>query len=135
MGEQLQGIGILNPLVMAGTRAMKACREPMSQSLEANGQTFGFIEFKGESTFDEIKRGKEACLSGKHDAIIACSGGKALDTGRAASAGSAVNAGVVPPQVIERVGANVSCIQVLSIAATDAPAKRLVSGMGDALAT
>ena len=31
MGEQLQGIGIFNPLVMAGPRAMKACREAMTQ--------------------------------------------------------------------------------------------------------
>jgi len=125
MGEQLQGIGIRNPLVMAGPKAMKACREAMSKSMEAKGIKFGFVEFKGESTFDEIKRVKDACLSGKHDAIIACGGGKALDTGRAAAAGGAVNAGVVPPQVIENAGANVACIQVPTIAATDAPTAKV----------
>jgi glycerol dehydrogenase len=125
MGEQLQGIGINNPLVMAGPRAMKACQEAITKGLEAKGLKFGFIEFKGESTFDEIKRVKEACLLGNHDAIIACGGGKALDTGRAAAAGSAVNAGVVPPQVIENMGANVACIQVPTIAATDAPTAKV----------
>jgi len=95
------------------------------QGFKANGIKYKFLEFKGESTFAEIKRVKEACLAGKHDAIISCGGGKCLDTGRSAAAKSAVNAGVVPPQVIPDLGANVACIQIPTIAATDAPTARV----------
>lgn len=68
---------------------------------------------------------KEACQSGGNDAIISCGGGKALDAGRTAAAANAINAGVVPPEVIEGVGAGVPCVQVPTIAATDAPTAKV----------
>ena len=125
IGDQLQGLGIKNPLVMAGPTAMSVCRESMSKSMDARGIKYNFIEFLGESTFEEIYRIRDACLSGSHDAIISCGGGKALDAGRSAAAGSAVNAGVLPPVEIEKLGADVTCIQVPTIAATDAPTAKL----------
>ena len=125
MGEQLQGMGLVKPLVIGGPRALAACREAMGRSMDEKGIQYAFAEFRGECTFDEIKRIKEACVSGQHDAIIACGGGKALDTGRSAAAGSAVNAGVVPPEVMKNFGANVPCIQVPTIAATDAPTAKV----------
>ena len=125
LGEHLQGMGLRNPLVIGGPTALGVCREVMVKSMNEKEIRSDFLEFRGESTFDEIRRVKEACVTGEHDAIIACGGGKVLDTGRSAAAGNAVNAGVVPPEVIENIGADVPCIQVPTIAATDAPTAKV----------
>jgi glycerol dehydrogenase len=85
----------------------------------------GFATFGGESSWSEIRKIKEACQDGGHDAVMACGGGKVMDAGRAGAAGSAVNAGVVPPEVLDGVGANVPCIQIPTIAATDAPTAKV----------
>jgi len=125
LGEQLQGMGFHNPLVIGGPTALGVCREAMVKSMNEKDIRSDFLEFRGECTFDEIRRIKEACVTGEHDVIIACGGGKVLDTGRSAAAGNAVNAGVVPPEVIENIGADVPCIQVPTIAATDAPTAKV----------
>ena len=125
IAQHLEGMGISNPLVIGGPTALSVCRETMTRSMKDKGIGSNFVEFGGECTFGEIQRIKEACVSGSHDAIISCGGGKALDTGRTASAGNAVNAGVVPPQMIEGIGANVPCIQVPTIVATDAPTAKV----------
>ena len=125
LGEQLQGMGFHNPLVIGGPTALGVCRKVMVKSMNEKNIRSDFLEFRGECTFDEIRRIKEACVTGEHDAIIACGGGKVLDTGRSAAAGNAVNAGVVPPEVIENIGADVPCIQVPTIAATDAPTAKV----------
>jgi glycerol dehydrogenase len=87
--------------------------------------TCAFHTFGGEASMSEINIIKEACQSGGNDAIISCGGGKALDAGRTAAAANAINAGVVPPEVIEGVGAGVPCVQVPTIAATDAPTAKV----------
>ncbi len=125
IGEHLEGMGISNPLVIGGPTALSVCRETMTRSMNDKGIGSQFVEFGGECTFAEIERIRDACVSGSHDAIIACGGGKVLDTGRTASSGNAVNAGVVPPEMIEGIGANVPCIQVPTIAATDAPTAKV----------
>jgi len=125
LGQHLQGMGVTNPLVIGGPTALGVCRETMLHSMNELGIRSEFLEFHGECTFDEIRRIKDACGAGEHDAMIACGGGKVLDTGRSAAAGNAVNAGVVPPEVIENVGAGVPCIQIPTIAATDAPTARV----------
>jgi len=125
LGEQLQGMGFHNPLVIGGPTALGVCREAMVKSMNEKDIRSDFLEFRGECTFDEIRRIKEAWVTGEHDVIIACGGGKVLDTGRSAAAGNAVNAGVVPPEVIENIGADVPCIQVPTIAATDAPTAKI----------
>lgn len=125
IGQHLEGMGVSNPLVIGGPTAISVCRETMAGSMNEKGIAFDFIEFGGECTFDEVQRVKAACVAGSHDAIIACGGGKALDTGRTAAAGNAVNAGVVPPEIMENIGANVPIIQVPTIAATDAPTAKV----------
>ena len=125
IADHLEILGIKNPLVLAGPTAMGICRETVERSIHSKGMACGFVQFEGECSWTEIRRTKEACLSGGHDAIMACGGGKVLDTGRTAAAGSAVNAGVVPPEVILEVGADVPCIQVPTIAATDAPTAKV----------
>jgi glycerol dehydrogenase len=125
IADQLESIGIKKPLIVAGPTAMGVCREGIEGSMHAKGMKCGFFAFGGESSWGEIGKIKEACLSGGHDAIMACGGGKVLDAGRTAAAGGAVNAGVVPPEVVAGVGANVPCIQVPTIAATDAPTAKV----------
>ncbi len=125
IADHLEILGVKNPLVLAGPTAMAICRETIEGSVRSKGMKCGFVQFGGESSWSEIRRIKEACLSGGHDAVMACGGGKVLDTGRTAAAGSAVNAGVVPPEIIQGVGANVPCIQVPTIAATDAPTAKV----------
>jgi glycerol dehydrogenase len=121
----LESIGIGNPLVVAGPSAMGACRQSIEASMQSKSMTCEFLVFGGESSWNEIRKIKEACLSGGHDAVMACGGGKVLDAGRAAAAGSAVNAGVVPAEIVKGVGANVACIQVPTIAATDSPTAKV----------
>jgi glycerol dehydrogenase len=112
--------GITNPLIMASPSALKACQEIMAQSLDASGIKHAFLEFHQECTFEEIYRVRDVCLEGKHDAIISCGGGKAMDTGRAAAAGFAINPGTSPPEIFNPLGADVHCIQVPTVAASDA---------------
>ena len=121
IGDHLEILGIKNPLVLGGPTALGICRESIQQSIDTKGMTCVFQTFGGETSWSEINKIKEACLSGGHDAIMSCGGGKVLDAGRTAAASNAVNAAVVPPEFIEGVGAGVPCIQIPTIAATDAP--------------
>ena len=77
-------------------------------------------EFAGESTWSEIGRIKDVCLKGGHDAIISCGGGKTLDAGRCAAAAFAVNVEKFPPETLPGIGAGVACINVPTVASTDA---------------
>jgi glycerol dehydrogenase len=120
IGSQLGVFGISNPLIMASPSALKACQEIIAKSLNASGIKHAFLEFRRECTFEEIYRVRDACLEGKHDAIVSCGGGKAMDTGRAAAAGFAINPGASPPEIFNPLGANVQCIQVPTVAASDA---------------
>ena len=121
IGEQLQVLGIKNPLVLASRSAKKVVEPVLAEGLGSKGIAHALIEFGGESTWREIERVKDACILGGYDAIISCGGGKTLDAGRCAAAASAVNVEKFPPEVIPQIGANVACINVPTVAATDAP--------------
>jgi glycerol dehydrogenase len=125
IGDHLEILGIKNPLVVGGPTALGVCRESMQQSINSKGMTCAFHTFGGETSWKQINKIKEACQTGGHDAIMSCGGGKVLDAGRTAAATNAINAGVVPPAVIEGVGAGVPCIQIPTIAATDAPTAKV----------
>ena len=125
LGFHLNVFGKTNPLVLASPSAMRVGREIISKSLEEANIKYAFLEFNRACTFEEIDRVKDACLAGNHDCIISCGGGKALDTGRAAAAGFAINTAVSPPQIMNPLGAGVDCIQVPTVAASDAPTASL----------
>jgi glycerol dehydrogenase len=173
LGEQLDIIGVGRPLLLVSKSARKVTGEVATESLRRNDLPHAFTDFGGECTWDEIERVRETCIKGGHDAIISCGGGKTIDTGRAAAAASAVMVNKFPPEFIPRIGASVACINIPTVAATDAstsasslvynqqgvmeaalafptnpamvlvdtgviaraPARLLVAGMGDALAT
>ena len=87
MGEQLEMLGIRNPLILASPSAKKAVAPVLEKGLQEKGIRYGLIEFGGQCSFKEIERVKNACLDGGHDAIINCGGGKTIDAGRAAATG------------------------------------------------
>ncbi len=120
MGEQLEILGIRNPLILTSPSAKRAVGAAITGSLEAKGLGYGFIDFGGECTRREIERIKNVCIQGGHDAIINCGGGKVLDAGRAAATGSALNVEKVPPEHIPDLGAGVPCVNVPTVAASDA---------------
>jgi glycerol dehydrogenase len=124
IADHLATFGIGNPLILVDPNARGAIQGSITRSLESKGMRHVFAEFQGECTWGEIRRVADMCRRGRHDAIISCGGGKTMDTGRAAATGKAVNAGVVPPKVIEKVGADCPCIQVPTIASTDAATAR-----------
>lgn len=120
MGEQLQVFGIKNPLVLASPSAKKAVGPTIIEGLESKGIGYAFVDFGGHCTWKEIERTKNACIQGGHDAIISCGGGKTLDTGRCAATGPAMNVEKQPPEFFPKFGAGVPCINVPTVAATDA---------------
>ena len=124
ISEHLSVLGIKHPLVLAGPSATKICRKTMEKDFSRHNIACRFLLFNGDSTWAEVARVKSACIEGEHDAIISCGGGKVLDTGRAAAAGDVMNCGVVPPEPIEDLGAGVACIQIPTIASTDASTSR-----------
>ncbi len=120
LGEQLQALGITNPLVLASKSGKRAVEPALTKSLSACGIRYAFVDFGGECTRKEIERIKQACLSGDHDAIINCGGGKTIDAGRCAAAGTVTDVTKTPPERIEHFGAGVPCINIPTVAATDA---------------
>ena len=119
MGEQLEMLGIKNPLILASPSAKKAVGPVLDQGLVEKKIRYALIGFGGQCSFKEIERVKNACLDGGHDAIINCGGGKTIDTGRAAATGPATNVQKDPPEFIPKFGAGVACINVPTVAATD----------------
>ena len=121
LGEELRLLGIKNPLVLAPSIVKEAVGPAITESLTSKNLAYSFIDFGGSCTWKEIERVKNACLEGNHDAIVSCGGGTALDTGRCAGAGPAVNVEKRPPEVFPKFGAGVPCINIPTVASTDAP--------------
>lgn len=121
LGEQLQMLGVKKPLILTSRSARKAVEHTIAQALNGVGIEHAFVDFGGECTWKEIGKIKDACIQGGHDAIISCGGGKTIDAGRCAAAGAAINVGKMPPETFPKLGADVHCINIPTVAATDAP--------------
>lgn len=119
LGGYLRMMGIKNPLILVDKNARRQVEDAIKEGLEGFS-SYSFIDFNGECTWDEIEKTKRACIEGGHDAIISCGGGKTLDTGRCAASGEAMNVEKDPPERLERLGADVFCINIPTVAATDA---------------
>jgi glycerol dehydrogenase len=118
LGEQLAIIGLGNPLVVTSPSAKRAVGDKIEAGLSAHQIPYEFADFGGECTRREISRLRDLCLEGAHDCIINCGGGKVIDAGRAAACSSAFC--VEEQAVIPGLGAGVACINVPTVAATDA---------------
>ena len=121
LGEQLLALGIKNPLVLASPSAKKAVASAITECLESRDLNHAFVDFGGQCTWKEVERIKNICVKGDHDAIVSCGGGKTLDAGRCAASGPAVNVEKEPPEVFSKFGAGVPCINIPTVASTDAP--------------
>jgi glycerol dehydrogenase-like iron-containing ADH family enzyme len=50
IGDHLEILGIRNPLIMGGPRALSVCQDPIQGSLNAKGMACEFVSFGGESS-------------------------------------------------------------------------------------
>jgi glycerol dehydrogenase len=120
IGAQLRALGIKNPMVLVDRGARNDVESLLVAGLNAKRISHAFVEFRGECCWPEIERVKALCVAGGHDGVVSCGGGKTLDTGRCVASGAAINVEKTPPEKFAKLGAGVPCINVPTIAATDA---------------
>lgn len=157
LGSEIHNLGIEGPaFIVAGRSAMLLLSEAWVQTFADVGIHFEVFPFAGECTAAEIRRGREAAVARKARVIIGAGGGKVLDTARAIA--SDLRLPVVSCPTIASSDAPCSALSVIYTEAgtfeeyriyrrnpdlvlvdtaviARSPARHLVSGMGDALAT
>jgi len=157
LGVELTGLGIAGPiLIVAGRTPRRLLAETWAASLAAAGIAFTIHDFGGECSLAEIGRIVESARAAGARAIVGAGGGKALDAARGAaerltlpvvccptiaSTDSPCSAlaviysedGVVQGSELFR--RNPDLVLVDTTIVSRAPARYLVAGMGDALAT
>lgn len=155
IGEYVKPLAT-NALVLADDFVMNLVGEQVKTSLQDAGLKSHFETFNGECTHDEIKRLTELAKQNGHDTILGVGGGKTIDTAKAVA--HFVNIPVVVAPTIASTDAPTSALSVIYTPAgefdsylmlpknpemvvmdttiiSQAPARLLVAGMGDALAT
>ncbi len=157
LGAEIKKLGLGETvLIIAGVKARKYLRNAWDESLGAEGITYDVMEFGGECSFEEIERGKQRAINLKATTIIGAGGGKVLDTARAVASElnlpvvncpttassdapcSALSVVYTPKGTFEKYlfyKRNPDLVLVDTSVICMAPARLLVSGMGDALAT
>jgi glycerol dehydrogenase len=157
LGPEMAGLGLEGPaLIVAGGTAVKALADTWRQSLGGAGITYAVHPFGGECSHAEIARVERAGRAAGSRVVIGAGGGKVLDTARAAAAGLGLP--VVNCPTLASSDAPCSALSVIYTDAGEfqeyrfyrknpdlvlvdtqviaqAPARLLVAGMGDALAT
>lgn len=162
-GKYLQGAGALQELPqligLFGTRGL-VIASPTAERILTSGivrlQDTRIVQFGGECCEKELSRLADAIADAKPDAIVGMGGGKAIDTAKIAAdrtglpviivpttastdapcSGCAVlysEGGIFESVYYQKLNPSVVLVDTAIIAA--APARFLVSGMGDALAT
>ncbi|MEW9124605.1 MAG: glycerol dehydrogenase [Thermotaleaceae bacterium] len=135
---------------------LKRVEEPIRESFKGSSSQLVFETFNGECSKNEINRLRESCKAKKCNVIVGVGGGKILDTAKAVAYYEGIPVAIVP--TIASTDAPCSALAVIytdegvfseylvlpknpdvvlvdtSIIAK-APARLLVAGMGDALAT
>lgn len=155
LGVHLAHLGT-KALILGGQRGISAVKATLETSLRKNNLTAEFINFGGECSNIEIAKIVAAAKQDHCDIIVGVGGGKALDTAKAAAYTTKLPVAIVP--TIAATDAPCSALSViyspegvfesylvlpknpdLVLVDTEiiaqAPARLLVSGMGDALAT
>jgi glycerol dehydrogenase len=157
LGEEIVKLGLEGPaLIIAGKSAISLLSAVWQSSLDAAGLSHSVFPFGGECSLSEIERGKAAARRAGARIIIGAGGGKVLDTARAVAADLKL-----PVINCPTVASSDAPCSALSVVYTDAgvfheyriygrnpdlvlvdtdviargPARLLVAGMGDALAT
>lgn len=143
-------------LVLASPGGMKRCRSQVEEGFASSGKELVFEPFNGECSRPEIDRLVALSREKECDAVIGIGGGKLLDTAKAAAhylkcpvalspsiastdaPCSALSVIYTPDGVFQEYllhPSNPNLVVVDSQVVAQAPARLLVSGMGDALAT
>jgi len=157
IGEQVKSLGLgTNALVVCGRSAMAITKEDVQSSLQNNGITSTFELFTGECSIPEINRLQAVGEKIGANFIIGIGGGKPADTVKAVAHNmklpvvivpsiaatdapcSALSVIYTPEGVFESylvLPKNPDLVLVDTEIIANAPARLLVSGMGDALAT
>jgi glycerol dehydrogenase len=157
LGQEIVNLGLEGPaLIVAGKSAIALLSGVWQSSLHAAGLMYSILRFGGECSPLEIERGKAAARQSDARIIIGAGGGKVLDTARAVA--SDLNLPVVNCPTVASSDAPCSALSVvytdegvfqeyriyrrnpdLVLVDTEviarSPARLLVAGMGDALAT
>jgi glycerol dehydrogenase len=157
LGHEMITLGLEGPaLVIAGKTVIGLLAETWQRSLEEAGLRHAIHRFGGECSLAEIERAKESARELRARAIVGAGGGKVLDVARAVAADLGLP--VVNCPTVASSDAPCSALSViyseegifqeyrfyrknpdLVLVDTEviarAPARLLVAGMGDALAT
>lgn len=153
----MSALGLEGPvLVIAGRSARRLLEATWRESLGDSGYAYSIFDFGGECSHAEIERGKSAARGAGVKAIVGAGGGKLLDAARAVAADlklpvvncptiassdapcSALSVIYTEDGVVDeyRIYArNPDLVLVDTAVIAQAPARFLVAGMGDALAT
>ena len=157
LGEEIANLGLEGPaLIIAGRSAVSLLSGAWNASLTGAGIPFTVFHFRGECSRNEIERGKAAARETGARIVIGAGGGKVLDTARAVAADL-----MLPVVNCPTIASSDAPCSALSVVYTDdgvfdqyriyrrnpdlvlvdteviakSPARFLVAGMGDALAT
>ena len=157
LGAEIRNLGLDEPaIIVAGRSAIRLLSFIWERTFAEAGMRYQIFPFSGECTAAEIGRGNEAARALHARVVIAAGGGKTLDTARAiasdlslpivncptiASSDAPCSAlsviytetGAVEEYRIYRRNPDLVLVDTSVIA--QGPARTLVAGMGDALAT
>jgi len=157
LGSEIRNLGLDGPaLIVAGRSAIRLLSEAWARTFADAGMRYEVFHFTGECTAAEIRRGCQAARDAKAQVVIGAGGGKVLDTARAVASDLSLpvvncptiassdapcsalsviytDAGVVEEFRIYRRNPELVLVDTTVIAKS--PARPLVAGMGDALAT
>jgi glycerol dehydrogenase len=157
LGSEIRNLGIEGPaLIVAGRSAIRLLSETWKGTFAEAGMDFEIFRFAGECTAAEIRRGSEVAVASKARVIIGAGGGKVLDAARAIAADlglpvvncptiassdapcSALSVIYTEEGTVEEYRVyrrNPDLVLVDTAVVARSPARYLVAGMGDALAT
>ncbi len=157
LGQEMATLGLPGPaLIVAGRSAVAQLSDVWATTLPHSGYAYHVFQFGGECCVEEIEKVKAAACRERAEAIVGVGGGKALDTARAAAADlhvpvvtcpttassdapcSALSIVYTPEGVFQEIRSyrrNPDLVLVDTDVIARSPARLLVAGMGDALAT
>ncbi|MGE5360834.1 MAG: glycerol dehydrogenase [Bacteroidales bacterium] len=157
LGQEMAALGLPGPaLIVAGRTAVAQLADTWAKTFSAVGYAYAVLPFGGECCVAEIERVKAAACREQAGVIVGVGGGKALDTARAAAADLALSVVTCPTtassdapcsalsivytpegvfQEIRSYRRNPDLVLVDTQVIARSPARLLVAGMGDALAT
>jgi len=157
LGAVMTQVGLTgSALILASERLSREMTDPWARTLGAAGIEFTVHRFGGECSQVEINAGVAAATAAGVTTIIAAGGGKALDAGRAVGVAAGLKVVMCPTLAsndapcsavsviytesgeVERVlhhPRNPELVLVDTTIIANSPARYLVAGMGDALAT